>query len=235
MTSTSFSVDSKSKKMKSCKLFGLIVLTLAIGLLTAACDSSSDGGNPDKTDTGSNIDGTGGGANNNPGGNALSGMYYREFEYNEYQIQFNSDGSYTLTNSLGTETGAYAVSDNKVTIKNFTFNIYDSNTLTLASIGNSNNFPITFLKDGSYYPVSGTYSATVGGARFYWTFDSDGTCALDGSANSGKDRFKWSYTISERMVYATYMPVNSTSDNYKFVTIDSNTIKDASGYLWRKQ
>ncbi|GBU28823.1 hypothetical protein R84B8_02385 [Treponema sp. R8-4-B8] len=222
--------------MKSCKLFGLIILTLAIGFLTAVCDSSSDGGNPDKSNTGSNTDGTGSGAvNNNSGGNTLSGMYYREFEYNENQIHFNSDGSYTLTNSMGTETGTYTVSDNKVTIKNFTFNIYDSNTLTVSSIGNSNTFPITFLKDGSYYPVSGTYSATVGGTRFYWTFDSDGTCALDTSANSSPSRFKWSYTISERMVYATYMPVNNTSENYKFVTIDSNTIKDTNGYLWRKQ
>jgi hypothetical protein len=36
-------------------------------------------------------------------------MYYREFGYNENQIHFNSDGTYTWMYSGGTDTGGYFV------------------------------------------------------------------------------------------------------------------------------
>ena len=98
-----------------------------------------------------------------------------------------------------------------------------------------NSFPTTFLKDGSSYPVSGTYSTSIGGSRFYWTFDDDGTCTLDTSANSSKNKFKWSYSISGRIVSVIYIPSNSPSYNSKFVTIDSNTIKDEKVSLWTKR
>jgi len=238
--------------MKSRKLSTLITLTLAIGFTLVACNSPSDGGgggnpnnsgpdsntgstgsnNSDSSGTGSNTGGTdGGGANNSSGGNTLSGMYYREFVY-ENQIQFNNNGTYTWTNILGTETDTYTVSDNKVKIKDFTFSIYDSDTLTVDSIISS-GFPITFLKDGSYYPVSGTYSATVGGGRFYRTFDDDGTCALHITPTTNKNNFTYSYSISGRIVSTIHISSNKPSD--KFVTINSNTFKDESGYLWRKQ
>ena len=225
--------------MKSCKSFGLIVLTLAIGFLMITCGSPSDGGggNHDNSGTGSNTGDTGG-DNNSSGGSGISGMYYREFDYNVNYIQFNNNGTYTWTYSMGTETGAYTVSDNKINIKNYTFIIYNSDTLTIESTGDYSSFPITFLKDGSFYPVSGTYSATIGmsGSRVYWTFDNDGTCALDSNPNSGKNSFKWSYSISGRTISTIYMPSNSPSSNYNFVTINSNSIKDdKNGYLWTKQ
>lgn len=164
-----------------------------------------------------------------PGGDALSGMYFHEFYYNESQIHFNNDGTYTWieSSSRGTRTGTYTVLDNKVTMDDgHAFNIYNSNTLRDLT------YDTWFLKDGSYYPVSGKYyyysyfdGQTNG---YYWDFDSDGTCKFGIKTSSGSlgASSDYSYTISGRIGTAVYMRRPDDPDSSQsFVTIDSNTIR----------
>ena len=220
-----------SKKTRWAMPALVFVLLLTAGLVLVGCDSDGDSGGSGGTD-GSNPGGSGPGGTSS--GSILSGMYYSEQDYDS-QITFGNDGYCTWVTPYTNDAYKYTVGGNRVMmevggIMITYFYIYDSNTLMLGD--NFNLSSILYLKDGSSYPVSGTYRNS--NTDTYWIFDDDGFCTLTLSTNMDKDRL-WSYTINGRIIKAIYLPYNSPSDNATFTTIDSNILKmQQTGYIFMK-